>query len=109
MTTRWPWSCGHSRQGRINDVEATDLDEAYQRVETGTKAQRAGHSPIDELLNNTPTRRVGGSPAAIDLPLQRGSLELILVTTAITTMTVGGHRELPAGGHSIPNDGQHAA
>src|SRR5918994_3059553 len=61
-----------------NDVASAVLDEAYQRVETGTGAQRARHSPVDELLDNVPTRRVGGSPAAFDLSLQRGSLDLIL-------------------------------
>src|SRR5918994_2803378 len=61
-----------------DDVEAAVLDEAYQCVETGTGAERARHSPVDELLDNMPTRRVGGSPTAFDLSLQRGSLDLIL-------------------------------
>lgn len=61
-----------------NDVEAAVLDDAYQCVETGTRAERTRHSPVHELLDNMPTRRISRSPAAFDLSLERGSPDLIL-------------------------------
>jgi hypothetical protein len=61
-----------------NDVEAAVLDDAYQCVETGTRAERTRHSPVHELLDNMPTRRISRSPAAFDLTLERGSPDLIL-------------------------------